>query len=168
MIRQDADIAQTRAQTDLINLQKQKVLEESRGIKINNDFAMASYPDRLANVALERSLAEIRNPITVEKMLQELKKVNAETANKNADTKLKQLEIPAQVLENIKKEVDISFAQKGVDIRTKELIAKQIAIESAQRQLDMEKSLGGVSKKPFFLTDWGIQNLRSLIPFTSR
>lgn len=67
-----------------------------------------------------------------------------------------------------RKEVDISFAQKGVDIRTKELIAKQIAIESAQRQLDMEKSLGGVSKKPFFLTDWGIQNLRSLIPFTSR
>lgn len=137
LMQQKANIAKTAEETQLIKLQKDRVLADTVGQQLANNYLKDSMGNRLSKLDLEVQLAKLTNPTKVQQMAVDLNRSNIKYEQDKVDLELKKLGVKQSELNLILSDLKKRFSTNQLQGQQEDIIAKQIARELLRTQSNL-------------------------------
>lgn len=137
LMQQRANIAKTAEETQLIKMQKDRVLADTVGQQLANNYLKDSMGNRLSKLDLEVQLAKLTNPTKVQQMAIDLNRSNIKLEQDKVDLELKKLGVKQSELNLILSDLKKRLSTNQLQGQEEDIIAKKIAKDMLRTQANL-------------------------------
>ena len=137
LMQQKQNIEKTKQETDLIKMQKDRVMADTVGQQLMNKYTADSMGNRLTKLDFDVQLAKATNPQRIEQMAIDIRRGNIKEQQDKVDLQLKNLGVKKSELDIILADLKNRFTSNQLQGQVEDIIAKKLAVQ----MLGTQKSL---------------------------
>lgn len=134
LMQQQANIEKTKQESELIKLQKDRVMADTVGQQLINQYTKDSMGNRLSKLDLEVQLARETNPKKIDLMAIDIRRGNIKAQQDEVDLQLKKIGITHANQQTILNDLKKRLSTNDLDKQVEDIIAKKILVDTLRKE----------------------------------